>query len=140
MAEAFVDLLLPMFKPSTSFIGYEIFALRPDWDTPYVVWAENFVGKVGTSDDDTQDRAWQRTYTMRTTGSWLTKLVLLDTPCGGLASRYATLPALSPDLPLIAYLLDPAHAWSGRADERPAFFLSLVTDTNEALRKKYGVG
>ena len=139
MATSLVDLMLPFFKPAVSFDFFEIYSTVEPGGVPIVVWSQNFTGKVGTSESTSQDRAWQRTYTLRTTGSWLVKVCLMDTPCGGLVSRYTSLAGLTPDIALVNELVDPANAWSGRADEKPAAFYSLVTQTNKALEKKYGV-
>lgn len=139
MIEGFIDLMLPLFKADTSFDSYTIYHVVTPGEPAIPVYAHNLTGKVGTSSDTSQSRSWERTYTFRTTGSFIAKICLLDTPCGGLVSRYNTLPALSPDLLLVAAFMDTNNAWSGRANERPVFFKTLTTQPNKALEEKYGV-
>lgn len=139
MVEDFVDLLLPMFKPDTTFTGYSIYHVLTPGEPAIPVWAENYSGKIGTSIDTTQSRAWERTYTFRTTGSHIAKICLLDTPCGGLVSRYNSVGGASPDAALIAAFCNPFYAWSGRANERPVWFKTLTTQPNAALEHKYGL-
>lgn len=139
MIEQLITLMLPLFKPAVAFTGYEIFSLLPGEDKPIVVYAKTLTGQVGTSADTSQDRAWERTYIFRTTGSWLSKICLLDTPCQGLVSRYATVTGGGADDDLIQAWMDNTNAWSGRADERPASFYGLTTQPNKALERKYGV-
>lgn len=139
MIDDFIDACLPLFKPDTTFNSWTIYK-PPSLGEPAIpVYAANLSGKIGTSADTSQSRAWQRTYTFRGTGSYLAKIVLLDTPCSGQVSRYNSVAALSPDQALIDLFIAPTNSWSCRADERPVWFKTLTTQTNQALEHKYGV-
>lgn len=140
MINSFKNLMLPLFKPDTTFNNFVIYHLFPGDDVAIPVNAFTWTsGNVGTSDDETQSRAWQRTYTFRSTGSYLAKICLMDTPCGGLVSRYNSVPALSPDEALINGFMSVENAWMSRADQRPVWFKTLTTQTNKGLEKKYGL-
>lgn len=138
MVENFIDVLLPLFTDDVSFNAYTINHVVTPGEPAIPVYAKNLTGKVGTSVDTSQWEMWQRTYTFRTTGSFLAKVVLLDTPCAGRVERINSIPAGYPDLAILAEFTDVDNAWSGRANERPVFFKTLTTQTNQALEHKYG--
>lgn len=136
MAVAFATLLRPFLLPEGGIDGYTIYAAPAPGEKPLPVWADN-LNLAGTSTSESQDRAWGKVFTLRDTGSNLVRLEILDTPCEGNAIKVNTISGA--DLAIVNELIDENLAWMSRADMRPIFFLSLVTDTNEALLRKYGI-
>lgn len=132
---AFVNLLKPFFKTTTSFDEFVIYTQASPTEKPLPRYAGN-LGVVGTSASTAQDKATQETWSFRADDFTLYKLVLLDNPVPSFERQ--TNIAGSPSSIALRDYITSTNSWiSSRGGGRPVTLLQISRTLNEKLRRSY---
>jgi len=135
MVNNFIDLLIPIFTPETSFTGFTIYNLSAPGADPIPVYAELLTGQIGTVVTAIQFATYQKTLSFITAANEAAKIVLLDVPTGGVISKSRTVSGA--EAALVAEFMSETNAWSARDDNRVVAFRTISNGVNDALKKAY---
>ncbi len=136
MINALVDKLKVGFDTGTVFDNFTIFKQLLPADDPQPVMAGNITSGTGTDAGGSWSTAVEVIMVARTDAFGIAKLTLLDAVS---FDSFSPILSLSSGLYLDMFneWSDVSNAWSGRDNSRPATFLKLTTNINQALRKEY---
>lgn len=130
-----VTLMLPFFDGGTTFDNWQIYKQLLPADVPQPVGQGFFTAMTGTDGGGSWAGATESIITARTTAFGIVKLDLLDsisdndfTPITVPITRITN---------LFNEWSDPTNGWSGRDNAKPATFLKMTKNLNQALRKEY---
>src|SRR3972149_4330643 len=121
---------------TTSFQRFTIFTQASPSAPPLPQYTQTDV-VAGTDATPGWTQAVQTTITLRTEGFKLAKVVLLDTVTEDLFGRYSTPGGIARIDNIVAELVLPTWAWSGRDGTRPNIMISTCFTLNEKLRRAY---
>jgi hypothetical protein len=134
MVEALVDLFAAFFDNTIIWDTFTVYNVPSVGAAAQPIFTAA-LAKTGAGTQTGTSKATQRTYSMRTTGFGLAKLVFLDTKTAN--SFEKSLVVSSGENAFLAAYMNPIYAWSGRDGNRPAVFKSLTITLNEKLRREY---
>jgi hypothetical protein len=132
----FVDLLLPLFLPSTTFNSYTVYSQPGVGDIPAPVWSAA-INKIGTSVKTTLDKAMEQIYTFRADDFGLYKLYLLDVPSEFNQDRVTSLGSRPAHQAIVTYITALETWFAARSGGRPAVFMQVTEKQNDKLRRSY---
>lgn len=138
MIKDYVDLLAPFWLASSSFDMYTIYNMSAPDATPDPV-AANSLGVAGTSVSVYWAKAVQTTFTIRTDGFGIMRVVMLDAPNPNSFDRIASFSASPEALALVAALANSANGWAGRDGTKPGTLSQIAYTLNEKLRREYNM-
>jgi hypothetical protein len=137
MVRGLIEVLKVFMLPSTQFDQATAYTMATPTSSN-IPRKSTSLAVVGTSIDTTPSQAVSATFNFKTTDNGDVKLVLLDSPIGGLWFA----PVLPADFSSAVYAVETvftgqAWAWSGRDDTRPAVLRKITKDLNDKLQKEY---
>ncbi len=133
--QAFVNVLKPFFKATTTFQNFTAFVQDDPNGAPHPVYTD-VLNIVGTDAAAGWGKATQRTWTFRTDSFGLFKLVMLDIVISDF-DRISTFVPATVTGNLIAYVTADVSWLAGRDGGRPQTFLQIANTLNEKLRRSY---
>lgn len=99
------------------------------------------VNVAGVNTNAGWDEATQLTFTLRTNLFHKMKLVMLDFPSDNDFQKYTAEADINVAYQnIVAVLKEDANTWCGRDRGQPTTFVSMITDLNDGLRKRYRLG
>jgi hypothetical protein len=134
---AYFVLAKAMWPSTTTIDGFTVYTMAaPVGEALPVIAAESAV--VGTNANTGWDEAVQLTITFRTSLFHKVKYVYLDVPSDNDFNKYTNTTGLSSAFTdLMDYLAATNGCFCGRDRGKPAVFVSLIHDLNDALREEY---
>jgi hypothetical protein len=135
MVNALVDKVKALFPSDCSFDSYSIFSQPTPSDEPIPLFSEAVTTGTGTDSTGTWASATELIFIARSTNFGIAKLSLLDAVTNGTFLPMLTLSGLYSDI--FAEWTDEGNGWAARDNGRPATFLKMTTNINQALRKEY---
>lgn len=132
----YCDLLAPFF-PSTNLWDYFFIYSKPTPTSDAVPVAGGTLTTIGSNGTPGWSRATQATFTFKTSGGNLFKVVLLDCATGNNFApiNFATLTGDA--LTFVNYMLSADSVFVGRDGNDAQFFLKIAYKLNDELRKQY---
>jgi hypothetical protein len=135
MVNALVDVLKTLYPSDCVFDSYGIYSQPTPADDVVPLYAEAVTTGTGTSVDGSWASASELIFVARSTNFGIAKLTLLDAVTSNQFLPMLTLSGLYADV--FAEWSDEGNGWAARDNGRPATFLKMTTNINQALRKEY---
>lgn len=132
----FIDLLVPLASPGTTFNDFTIFAQDGVGGIAVPIKTVS-VGATGTNASSAHKKAWQQTFSFRATDFTTYKLVLLDFPVDLGEDRRVNLSGSAIHMAVLNYIRAGITWFASRGGGRPDVFLQYAATLNEKLRRSY---
>lgn len=136
MIEELILLMVPFFKSTVVFDYWTIYSMA-DATAPAIPEVGAASGEPGTSAGTAWDKATQATWSFKTAGGNLSKVVMLDNDTGNSFGKIGPGALTGDAAAFVAKWTSDAEGWAGRDNTQPSFFLQIAYTLNEKLRRQY---
>lgn len=136
MIEELILLMVPFFPSTVEFDYWTIFT-KADGTAPNIPRVGKASGEPGTAVAPGATKATQATWSFKTEGTGLSKIVMLDVNTNNSFEKVTPGELAGAALALADKWTADTEGWSGRDNTQPSFFLQIAYTINEKLRREY---
>lgn len=136
MIEELILLMCPFFPSTVEFDYWTIYTMASP-TSPAIPRVGAASGEPGTAVAPGSTKATQATWSFKTEGGNLSKVVMLDLNTNNSFEKVTPGELAGASAAFVAKWTADTEGWSGRDNTQPSFFLQIAYTINEKLRREY---